>query len=271
MKKEKAVKQKKKKIVYQPIPGILGDAVDYRVYKMTNKDRLIGFAIAFVIALGAIFVFFREPIFSVIVGIVAGVFFQKPYENYLCQNRSKKLLNDFRSMLESLTTSYTSGRNTQGAFEDALEDLSSIYGDEADIVKEAKIIVDGLHNNINVEDLLRNFANRSGLEDICSFADVFEVCFRQGANINNIISTTRDIINDKIAVQMDIETAISGGKNELNIMMIMPFIVFLGLSGLGGDMTIVSNSFLNVLVKIVVLGIFVAAYVIGRKIMTIKI
>ena len=70
---------------------------------------------------------------------------------------------------------------------------------------------------------------------------------------------------------MDIETAISGGKNELNVMMIMPFVVFLGLSGLGGSMTIVTNTFTNVVVKLVVLAIFVGAYVIGRKIMTIKI
>lgn len=262
---------KKEKKIYKPIPGILGDATDYHVYTMTLKDKITGFLIAFAIAFAAIMIFFREIIFSIIVGVIAGICFQKTYNNYLCQKRSNKLLNDFRSLLESLATSYTSGRNTQGAFEDALSDLVSIYGEDADISKEAQIIVDGLHNNINIEDLLRNFADRSGLDDISSFADVFEVSFRQGANINRIISSTRDIINDKISVQMDIETAISGGKNELNIMMIMPFVVFLGLSGLGGSMTIVTNTFTNVVVKLVVLAIFVGAYVIGRKIMTIKI
>ena len=255
----------------QPIPGIFGEATDYRFYDMTHLERVTGFAIGFAISVVVIFVFFRSLIFAVIVGAVAGVLIQKPYENYLKEKRSKKLLDDFRSLLESLSTSYSSGRNTKGAFEDALTDLKSIFGDSADIVKETQIIVAGLDNNINVEDLLRNFADRSGLEDVSSFADVFEVSFRQGANINKIISSTRDIINDKISVQMDIDTALSGAQNELNVMMIMPIIIFFGLSSMGGDMTVVTNTPLNVIVKIVALAIFIAAYFIGKKIVAIKI
>ncbi len=270
-KKQKKTKEKKQKVVLEPIPGLLGEATDYRIYNMTLNEQIVGFLIGFAVAVLVIFVFFRNIPFALIVGAVAGVMIQKPYEKYLNEKRSKKLLNDFRSLLESLSTSYSSGRNTQGAFEDALSDLESIYGDESDIVRETQIIVAGMNNNINVEDLLRNFADRSGLEDISSFADVFEVSYRQGANINKIISTTRDIINDKISVQMDINSSVSGAQNELNIMMIMPIIVFIGLSGMGGSMTIVTNTPLNVIVKLIALGVFVAAYFIGRKIVNIKI
>lgn len=52
-------------------------------------------------------------------------------------------------------------------------DLEQIYGEKSDITTELAIIVTGMENNIKIEDLLTNFAQRSGLEDIASFADVF--------------------------------------------------------------------------------------------------
>lgn len=103
-----------------------------------------------------------------------------------------------------------------------------------------------------------------------SFANVFESCNRQGGNLKQIVSDTREIINDKIEVEMEIETMISGSKNELNIMMVMPVIVVLMLRGMGSGMA-GSNTVSAVIVKIICIGIFGVAYVTGRKIMDIKI
>ena len=69
---------------------------------------------------------------------------------------------------------------------------------------------------------------------------------------------------------MEIETMISGSKNELNIMMVMPVIVVLMLRGMGSGMA-GSNTVSAVIVKIICIGIFGVAYVTGRKIMDIKI
>ena len=132
------------------------------------------------------------------------------------------------------------------------------------------MICTGLENNINIEELLLDFAKRSSLDDVMSFANVFEICNRQGSDLKRIVSDTREIINDKIEVEMEIETMIAGSKNELNIMMIMPVIVVVMLKGLGSGMA-GSNSLAAVLVKMVCIGIFALAYVMGRKIIDIKI
>ena len=87
------------------------------------------------------------------------------------------------------------------------------------IVHEVKLICMGLRNNINIEPLLIDFAERSGLDDVMSFANVFEVCNRQGGDLKKVVADTREIINDKIEVEMEIETMLSGSVNELNIMM----------------------------------------------------
>ena len=130
------------------------------------------------------------------------------------------------------------------------------------------MINNGLKHNYNIEDLLLNFAQRSGLDDVDSFANVFEVCNRKGGNLKQIVGETRSVINDKIEIEMEIQTMIAASKNELNIMMVMPFVIMLSMRGLGDSMS--GNSLVNLIVKFVALGIFIGAYVIGSKLVDIK-
>ena len=63
---------------------------------------------------------------------------------------------------------------------------------------------------------------------------------------------------------------LSGSKNELNIMMVMPVIIVIMLKGLGTSMA-GTNTPATIIVKIICIGIFVLAYGMGRKITDIKI
>ena len=126
----------------------------------------------------------------------------------------------------------------------------------------------GLQHNYNIEDLLLNFAARSGLDDVDSFANVFEVCNRKGGNLKQIVGETRSVINDKIEIEMEIQTMVAASRNELNIMMVMPFIIMFTMRGLGDNMT--DNSLTNLVVKFTALAIFAGAYVLGLKLVDIK-
>lgn len=270
-KKEKEKKSAKKKEVYEPKKGLTGQGNDYHVYEMNAKERITAFGLGFGAALVVIWLFFKIPLLALAAGVAAGIFIQKYYGAHLCEKRKKTLLMQFRDMLESLTSSYSSGKNTIGAFADAYGDMVQIYGEKADIAQELRIILTGINSNINVEALLADFADRSELTDVKSFADVFEVSVKQGGNIKDIIAATRDIISDKIEIEMEIGTLLAGNKNELNIMMIMPLIIMVSMEGMGTEMTISGNSLLNIFIKVLSLGMFAAAYVMGKKITTIKI
>lgn len=261
---------KKEKESYEELHGIFGNAVDYHVYHMTKADYFLAYLLGILIGGVVTYAFFRGILFILIGAVVCAWNAPKLYNDYKRKQRQKQLLMQFKDLLESLTASYSAGQNTLGAFTDALGDMSSIYGEESDIVQEIQLICAGISNNINIEVLLLDFANRSGLDDVMSFANVFEICSRQGGDMKKIVADTREIINDKIEIEMEIETMISGNKNELNVMMIMPVVVVLSLSSLG-TMTIVSNSLMNVVVKIVCISIFAIAYMIGKKVVDIKI
>ncbi len=262
--------KKKKAEEYTEITGLLGDGTDYHIYHMRFLDYLISWAIGFALAAVVIYTFFQSPVFMEVGGVICARFVPKHYQKFRTKRRLNDLRLQFKDLLESLTSSYSAGKNTVDAFGDASNDMISIYGEDAYIVKELRTICTGLNNNINIEALLLDFANRSSLDDVMSFANVFEVCNRQGGDLKRVVSETREIINDKIEIEMEIDTMISGNKNELNVMMVMPLIVALMLRGLGGG-SITANTPVNIVTKLVCIGIFAMAYVIGQKIIDIKI
>ena len=59
-------------------------------------------------------------------------------------------------------------------------------------------------------------------------------------------------------------------ENELNIMMVMPLVIMITLSGMG-TMSAVANTPLTVIVKIFAIALFAGAYMMGRKIVSIRI
>lgn len=261
---------KKEKVEYIEKKGILGNAEDYHVYHMLKQDYLIAYITGFALGTAVVYIFFHSLILAVLSGVACAIKAPGIYNEMKKKARLKQLRLQFKDLLESLTSSYSAGQNTQNAFVDAKNDMVSIYGEESDIVKELQIIIAGLANNINIEQLLLDFAERCELDDVMSFANVFEVCNRQGGDLKKVVSDTREIINDKIEIEMEIETMLSGNKNELNVMMVMPLVIVISMSSMG-TMTIASNTPINVLIKIICLGIFGLAYVIGRKIVDIKI
>ena len=89
-------------------------------------------------------------------------------------------------------------------------------------------------------------------------------------DMRRVVGETREIINDKIETELEIQTLLTANKNDLNIMIVMPVLIMLMLNGMG-NMSIVQNTPLNVLVKIGALALFGTAYYMGRKIVDIKI
>ncbi len=266
--KRKRIKKVKKG--YTPIKAVFGNGEDYYLYKLSRAERFAGGALGFFAGSFVCMVFFRNLFVSVVVGamlIIPGIW---KYRDYLKKKRMKNLLLQFRDMMESLTASFSAGKNTAGAFQDAYADLTNIYGPKADIVQELKLIVTGMYNGQRIEEMLENFAMRSHLDDIESFATIFEVSNRYGGNLKKVVGDTRQIICDKIETELEIQTLLTANKNELNIMILMPVVLMLMLSSMG-SMSIVQNTPQNVVVKCGAICLFGFAYYLGRKIVDIKV
>lgn len=261
---------------------------NYKVYYMKPMEKVLYFVLAFAVGAAVGYLFYGgigkdefgqattlthilDIVISSIVGIVAGIMYLPIRTKQILNKKRNDLKLQFRELLDALSTSLGSGKNVMDAFKSAYDDLSIIYSEEAAIIQELSIINDGIHNNVDVEKSLMDFGLRSGIEDIESFANVFETCYRKGGNIKDVIKNTQQIITEKMEVEMEIQTVVAASSNEQMIMTVLPI-------GLIAIIKMMSPEFagnfvtpVGLIATTIAIVMFVAAYFVGKKILAIKI
>lgn len=158
-----------------------------------------------------------------IVMIPLGIMEYKSLKGVKIKKQKRELTMQFKSMIESVATTLSAGYSLEKAFEEAKKDLLLIYAAKEHIFRELEYIASGLKMNIPIEKLLKNFGQRSCVDDIADFANVVIVAKRSGGNLVHIIQKTVNRIVDKLVVEEEIETMIAAKKYEEKVMMIMPY------------------------------------------------
>ena len=283
--------RKKEKQVQAPafeISGTNRKMINYQVYEMTANEKAIYFLIAFVIGAAVAYLFYGgigkdeygnptvltyilDVAIMLIVGFLAGKFFLPIRRNQIIEARKKKLRKQFVDLLDSLATSISSGKNIPNAFIAAKEDLLVQYDADAFIVQEVDNIIAGINNNLDIGGMLLNFGERSGLTDIRTFGRVFETAVSKGANMKEVIRNSHVIISNKCEIEGEIETKVASNKNEQNIMVIMPVILIMMIKFAGSDFATNFTTPTGILSTTVAIGMFVGAYMLGRKILKIEV
>lgn len=107
----------------------------------------------------------------------------------LCEKRRHQLLLEFKESLSILSSFLSAGYSTENAFRASIPELRSLFSDKAMIVQEFEAIAHGLRLNRTIEELLSDFAYRSGLDDIANFAEIFTVAKIPAAGSSRSSST----------------------------------------------------------------------------------
>lgn len=258
-----------KKEPYVPIKGLLNNADDYNWHEFTQKEKIAFFLLGGFVSGGILYIFYESILASVILGALLGHFLLPVFNKWLVERRRKKLLLQFKDLLDALNTSLGTGKNVFDAFSAAKNDLAVEYPADADILKEVAVILNGIANNLQIEDLLKDFGQRSGLKEVIDFAAVFETCYRKGANMQQVIHNTVEVITDEIEISMEIQTMVSGQKNEQNVMLFMPIVFVAMLKSMGGDLVDLSSP-VGILCMTIAIVMFAIAFFVSRKILDIK-
>lgn len=262
--------------------------LNYKVYYMKPLEKMLYFLLAFVVGaiVGYLFyggigqdefgnptklTYILNTVISCTVGIAAGIMFLPIRTKQIIKKRQNVLKSQFRDMLESLTTSLGAGKNVNDSFKTIYDDLKVQYEEDAYILKELEIILSGTTNNVDIEDVLMDFGKRSGLEDIESFANVFKICYRKGGNIKDTIRSTHEILSDKMEISEDIETIVTGSKNEQNIMIVMPIILIAMMKMMSEEFAANFTTVSGIISTTIAVGMFVASYFIGKSVLDIKV
>ena len=180
------------------------------------------------------YVFYKSlPAFFILMpGVI--VYVRYRYRMYLADKKALLSL-QFRESILAVSTSLNAGYSVENAFIEAYHDMRKMYGEEAPITREYHRMVLRLRDNEQIEDLIRDFARRSEIEDISDFAGVFEAAKRIGGDMTAIIKRAAANISEKIEVKREIETSMSSRKLELKIMIAVPFFILLYLQVSSGE------------------------------------
>ena len=232
------------------------------------KEHLLGFAIGAVGGFGVGFIMFRQLIAEAVLMVIAGWFMRNFVIRLLVKRRKREFRNQFCDYLDSVSTSLAVGKNTYEAFLSADEDMRGMYRADSAICKESAKVTDGLKNGRRIGDVLRDMAADAESRDVMTFAEIYEIGSTAGGNLKTIVDDTRSLLVDKIAVEDEIQTILTGPKNELNIMALMPLIILAALRVLGGSVLEGDSSFL---INAAALCIFAGSYAAGRKMVDISV
>lgn len=264
------------------------EALNYKVYYMNKMEKILYFLLAFVVGAAVGYLFYGgigkdeygnatmvtyvlNIFIPFVTGMLAGKMFLPIRTKQILEKRRKRLSLQFRDMLDGITTSLGAGNNVMNSFQAVYGDLKVQYEEDAFIIKELEIILSGIQSNFNIEDLLEDFGSRSGIDDITSFANVFSISYRKGGNIQEIIQSTHAILSRKMEIKEEIATTVSGSKMDQMIMIIMPI-------ALVGIIKVMSPEFAanfvtatGLAATTIAVGLFIAAYYVGKTIMDIKV
>lgn len=244
---------------------------NYEVYTFTWKDWFEFFLKFFL--KGAIICYLFFDSFKLFPLLIPFAIFQyKEMKKLKSEKQKRRLTLQFKEMIQAISSSLNAGYSLEKAFAGTRKDLELVLEKDAVIFCEMDSILNGIKMNIPIEQLLKEFGDRSKNEDVQNFANVVIAAKKSGGNLIRIIQKTINSISDKLLVEEEIETIIASKKLEQKIMMIMPYgIIFYLRIGNAGFLDVLYHNLLGSICMTVFLVIIYVADFWAGKIMEIKV
>ena len=189
------------------------------------------------------------------------------------EKRSRAVLGtQFKDMLDSLAASLRAGYSIENALKECLREMAAVHGEDSPICKELVLMVNQVSIGISAESIFRQFARRSHVEDIDTFASVFSIAKRTGGDMVEIINRTAQDIGAKIDTKNEIGVLISSRKLEMKIMMLIPaaIILYIDITS-SGLLDPLYGNLRGVIIMTVCLAVYGAAVLLGRKLTDIEV
>ncbi len=246
--------------------------VNYNEYHMTVIERIRYSLMAGLFLFLVGYLFYRSIILALAVSLL-GLAYPTVKRKQLIEKRKSKLQLEFKDALAVIYTSISAGTSPTNAVIGAKDELERLYFEGThDIIKEFDRMRQKIQFNEKVEDVLRDFSDRSGLEDVANFTDVFVMSMNTGGKQAEIIKSTINTIVEKIEIKREIEVMVAEKKFEAKVMNVMPFLIMGGLSLSAGDY--MDPLFTNIMGRVVITVVLILlgiAYLVSQKIMRIEV
>ena len=245
--------------------------IRYDRYRLNLWEFLLGLGKGIVVCGLLTYTFFRS--FSIFLWILPFAFIGPIWERKRLQKRRlKELSRQFKESIMLLASSLSAGFSIENALATSVDELSLLYGNNGLMVKELSFMVQQIRTNRSIEQVLEDFSQRSGLEDVQNFTEVFSVAKRSSGDVGSIMRHTAEIIRDKMQVQEEIITMTASRQFEQKIMNLIPFfIVFYVENTSPGFFDQMYNTRMGRVLMAICLCVYLCSYLLAQKILAIEI
>lgn len=221
---------------------------------------------------GILILFYKNIVLVILVGIPVFFLGYAGLKKEWKQQYKWQMNLEFKEGLRGIAAALSAGYSIENAIGESQKDLETLYGKDCVLVREFQMIRSQLKLNQPIEKVFDDFAKRSEVEDIRSFAEVFRTARRSGGDLVAITKITSDRIGEKIEVKREINTILAGKKLEGRIMNLVPLgmILYFWLCS-PGFLDCLYEGVKGRMVMTLFLVVYLLAYGLNRKICDIKV
>lgn len=216
-------------------------------------------------------IFYDSLLVSIPLSVILIPYF-KVIKKRLCNQRQNKLKDEFKDLCISLAAQMSAGYSLENSIKESYLEMSELYGDNSYICKELKLILGKLKNNINIEEAIAELGMRSGNQDIRLFSEVLAIGKRTGGDLIGVVRSAALNISEKTDAEREIRSMISEKRFEQMIMNVIPLVMisYVKISS-PGMMAVMYQTQAGRIIMSACFVIYIAAFLLGRKIMEIEV
>ena len=244
---------------------------DYRHYVLDWRENLLWLAAAAGMTCMISWLFYRS-VYALALFVPMLFLTRRLFSGYFLAKQKSELRYQFGEMLQMIAASLKAGYSMENAFLQAWKEYVRLYGEKSLIAQEFCAICHQLQFNEPLEQLVDDLAQRSGVEEIISFSQVFSFAKRGGGDMMKIFQSTVEKIRQKSDVEREIVTVITAKRTEQRIMDLVPFgiLLYVGLTSPEFLAPLYGN-LLGAAVMTVCLLVYAGAFLLAEKILNIRI
>lgn len=193
-------------------------------------------------------------------------FWHKERENVRREKRQELFRKMFREWILLLASSLTAGYSMENALVQSYQELCLMFPKGGIMQEELKMMLAKAGNNQRPEILFDELAEKYPYEEVQSFAEVFKAARISGGSLQTVIRGTAAQMAEIMDTRREIRTLLAARVYEQRIMSVMPAAVLLYIRlGSGEFLEGLYHNVTGVLVMSACLGIYGAAYLMGKR------
>lgn len=213
-----------------------------------------------------VYLFYQSAAAYLLLVLPGNLLYLRQWRQEVFRKKEREFQMQFRDAMQMLADALRAGYAVENAMAEAGKSLHMLYSADSRICREFRQMVHELQMNRPVEQVLEELARRTEQEDVEALTTVLVIAKKNGGDLVQILRQAIRQLCEKVEVCREIEVVCASKRLEFNVMCCIPagMIAYMKLSFPSFMEVLYGNAF-GVLFMSACLGVYGAAYILGKR------